>query len=441
MSYASPQTSFDATASPASTPEKGDSAELAAPQGTPSFLKEGAIWTITYAGQVIRLKRSTGLSYIEYVLRYPGSEFHSLELLGGSELSAARNLSANDDSAQAQPDGQLDTIGFRRGGTGDAGEMLDAVAKAAYRRRLGELREALENATELGNSERAEGIKDEIEALARELSRAVRLGGRDRRAASAGERARLSVTRAIKAAIERIAEQNAPLGLFLSRSIRTGTFCSYIPDSRQPKNRPRRDQITEDKAGRGSIDAVAAAVVAELSEIAAHAAPDGTVTILFSDLENSSALFDKLGDLRAQRILDAHNAIIRETVALHKGFEVKSMGDGFMIAFSSARRALLCAIAIQRAFAVYREQHSEQPIHVRIGLHVGETINESDDFFGKAVILAARIAGLARGGEILVSSTLCSLTESAGDLRFADAGEVQLKGLSGTYRLFRAIWQ
>jgi class 3 adenylate cyclase len=161
---------------------------------------------------------------------------------------------------------------------------------------------------------------------------------------------------------------------------------------------------------------------------------------LFSDVVDSSPIFERLGDLRAQQILSDHNAIIRDQIALHKGFEVKSMGDGFMIAFSSARRALLCAIAIQRAFAKYREQHRDHPIQVRIGLHVGETLSESADFFGKAVILAARIAAVAQGGEILVSSTMHELASSAGDLRFAESGAVKLKGLSGTYRLYRALW-
>jgi eukaryotic-like serine/threonine-protein kinase len=151
-------------------------------------------------------------------------------------------------------------------------------------------------------------------------------------------------------------------------------------------------------------------------------------------------IVERLGDLRAHDILKAHNEIVREQVALHQGFEVKSMGDGFMIAFSSARRALLCAIAVQRALAAYCENTTAEAVRVRIGLHVGETIKHSDDFFGKTVILAARIAALARGDEILVSSTFRDLTESAGDLVFEPAGEVQLKGLSGKHRLFRAVW-
>jgi class 3 adenylate cyclase len=101
---------------------------------------------------------------------------------------------------------------------------------------------------------------------------------------------------------------------------------------------------------------------------------------------------------------------------------------------------LLCAIAIQHEFASYGEQNADQPVHVRIGLHVGEAIKESEDFFGKAVILAARIAALATGGEILVSATLHDLTDSAGDLSFADVREVQLKGFSGIHRVYPVIW-
>jgi eukaryotic-like serine/threonine-protein kinase len=201
----------------------------------------------------------------------------------------------------------------------------------------------------------------------------------------------------------------------------------------------RGKQATAAEAG--SIEAIAETALAQPRDLRDHAAPDGTVTILFSDLENSSLLFDKLGDLRAQEILRAHNAIVREQVALQKGFEVKSMGDGFMFAFSSARRALLGAIGIQRALDAYCAQHADEPIRVRIGLHVGETIKESADFFGKTVILAARIAALAKGEEILVSSTLRELTESAGDFRFVAAGEVPLKGLSGTHRIYRVVWQ
>jgi len=112
---------------------------------------------------------------------------------------------------------------------GDAGEMLDVTAKKAYRRRLAELNEDLVKSKEHGNVDRATELEDEIEKISKELRQAVGLMGRDRMAASASERARLNVTRAIKAALDRIAEHDSEAGRLLSRAIRTGTFCCYLP--------------------------------------------------------------------------------------------------------------------------------------------------------------------------------------------------------------------
>ncbi len=136
-----------------------------------------------------------------------------------------------------------------------------------------------------------------------------------------------------------------------------------------------------------------------------------------------------------------HNAIIREQVGANEGFEVKSQGDGFMLAFSSARTALECAIAIQQNFAIHEEAHPGEPIRVRIGLHTGEAIKEGEDFFGKSVILAARIASEAGGGQILVSSLLKALVESSREFEFCEAQDVELKGLSGSHRVFDVRWQ
>jgi class 3 adenylate cyclase/tetratricopeptide (TPR) repeat protein len=410
------------------------------PAGIAVFTKEGDYWTIGAPGAVFRIKDMKGLAYLAHLFRHPGVEFHSLELAAGGDPGESgkagfeETLGPQAAGARAR---QLASDGLRHGALGDAGELLDPQAKAAYRRRLEELRAELEEASQLGKTEHGAKVQEEIDALARELGRAVGSFGRDRRAASSSERARLSVTRALRAAIEKIGENESSLGRFLAKTVRTGTFCSYVPYTAPPA--PARS-VPARQPSPDRLDAMAEAAVAEPRELRAHSAPDGTVTLLFSDVEDSSPLFERLGDLRAQDIVRAHNEIIREQINLHKGFEVKSLGDGFMIAFSSARRALLCAIGIQRAFAAYCDEHTDQPIRVRIGLHVGETISESADFFGKAVILAARIAARARGGEILVSSTMRDLTETAGDLRFTEAGDTQLKGFPGTHRLYRVIW-
>jgi class 3 adenylate cyclase len=190
-----------------------------------------------------------------------------------------------------------------------------------------------------------------------------------------------------------------------------------------------------------SIDAVASAIEDERPDLSGAAAPDGTVTIMFSDIEDSTVLTERLGDVSWMELLREHNRIVREQVTAHAGFEVKSQGDGFMVAFASASRAVECAVAVQRAFAAAAEEEPDEAIRVRIGLHTGEAIRERDDFFGRNVILAARIAAQAQGGEVLVSSLLKELTEADADVRFGEPRELSLKGLSGTYRVHTVEWK
>src|SRR5439155_22093325 len=139
------------------------------------------------------------------------------------------------------------------------------------------------------------------------------------------------------------------------------------------------------------------------------------------------------------RLLGPHHAIVRDQVREHGGYEVKALGDGFMIAFASARRAVRCARAIQRAIDARLGAHPDGAIRLRIGLHTGEAIRDEVDFYGKNVALAARITARARGGEILVSSVVKQLTESAGDIRFDHRREIELDGLAGTHTVYSII--
>ena len=190
---------------------------------------------------------------------------------------------------------------------------------------------------------------------------------------------------------------------------------------------------------RTSVDEVASSVGSERPSLRPAAAPDGTVTILFSDIEASTALNERLGDVRWLALLRAHHEIVREQVHEHGGFEVKTQGDGFMIAFPSARRAVQCARAIQRAIDSQLSESADGPIRLRIGLHTGEAIREEADFYGKNIVLAARIADRARGGEILASAVVKQLTESAGDLRFENERELELNGLAGTHTVYKVL--
>ena len=189
-----------------------------------------------------------------------------------------------------------------------------------------------------------------------------------------------------------------------------------------------------------SIDTVAREALAEQPDLKPHAAPDGTVTIMFSDIEGSTAMADRLGDKRFMEVLREHNAIVREGLKAHGGFEVKSEGDGFMVAFQSARKALECAATIQGALGK-RNDTADEPVLVRMGLHSGEVIKEGSDFFGKNVILAARIAAQAKGGEVLVSGLLKALVESSGDLTWGDPRTAELKGLSGPHEIWPVNWE
>jgi class 3 adenylate cyclase len=191
-----------------------------------------------------------------------------------------------------------------------------------------------------------------------------------------------------------------------------------------------------------SIDDMVSELEQERPDMRAHAAPDGTVAILFSDIEDSTVLTERLGDERWLEVLREHNAIFREHLARHEGYEVKSQGDGFMLAFPDPCEALACAIDVQRAFAERERDGAGAALRVRMGLHIGEVISEEGDYFGKNVIRAARIAAQASGSEILVSAELREAAASGnGDgLRFDDGREVELKGLAGSHRVFRAEW-
>ncbi|MGH2452202.1 MAG: ATP-binding protein [bacterium] len=189
------------------------------------FRREGEYWSISYGTESFRLKDSKGLRYIARLLGEPGREFHSLDLVAAEAQQEA--LPAR------SPGERLDALGLHAG-LGDAGALLDPQAKAAYRRRLDELEDDLQEAEAWNDPERAARIREEKGFLARELAAAVGIGGRDRRAASASERARVSVTRAIKGALLRIGEQSPGLGRDLASTVKTGTYCSYRPDPRLP---------------------------------------------------------------------------------------------------------------------------------------------------------------------------------------------------------------
>src|SRR3954453_4677159 len=161
------------------------------------------------------------MRYLARLLADPGREYHVLDLVTAETDGDARL-------------GSGQTADLRRSALGDAGEILDAQAKDAYRRRLAEIDDDIEQARAIGDAERAAQAEAERGFLVRELARAFGLSGRGRRAGSASERARAGVTRAVRQTIPRIGEHHPRLGQHLSRTIRTGALCAYLPLPRAP---------------------------------------------------------------------------------------------------------------------------------------------------------------------------------------------------------------
>ena len=191
--------------------------------------------------------------------------------------------------------------------------------------------------------------------------------------------------------------------------------------------------------GHTSIDVVLASV---------EGAPDlprldddrGTVTIVFSDIEASSERALELGDEAWIDVLERHNRLVAAAVDHFGGSVVKHQGDGFMLTFAGARRAIQAMSHVQGQLAELERSDDAAALRVRVGIHTGEVIDQDGDIFGKHVIYAARVANLARGGEILVSALVHEIAGARGDLRFGDAREEVLKGIDGRHVVYPVVW-
>lgn len=161
--------------------------------------------------------------------------------------------------------------------------------------------------------------------------------------------------------------------------------------------------------------------------------------ILFTDMQGSTALTSELGDARAMELLRIHNGIVREAVASHRGREVKHTGDGFMIAFTSASRAVECAIVILKSFAAYNEANPETPFNLRVGVTAGEPVEEGQDLFGTSVQLAARLCGGARTNSILVSGAVHDLCLGK-KMPFGNRADKRFKGFDQPVRVHEVDW-
>jgi class 3 adenylate cyclase len=189
-----------------------------------------------------------------------------------------------------------------------------------------------------------------------------------------------------------------------------------------------------------SLAAIVEEVGADLPVVRAKTSPDGMLTLAFTDIERSTEMMERLGENRWLELMFVHNRIVRECVREHGGEVVKSQGDGFMLVFASASAALDCAVELQRILSAHNAAEPTQTLRVRVGLHTGNIFQLDDDFLGKAVVLAARITGHARGGEILVSAACRKYTVHIGRWRYGRAMLLRLKGLVRPERVYSLDW-
>jgi len=183
-----------------------------------------------------------------------------------------------------------------------------------------------------------------------------------------------------------------------------------------------------------TLEELEKAVQRDRPDLSSALGADGTVTIVFIDVVDSTVLTSRLGDHAWREVLRRHDAVIEGTTTSHGGTVVETQGDGSMLAFSSARRAVACAQAVQREIGRIFADDSP-PVRVRIGMHTGDALHEEERFFGTTVHYAARVASQALGGEVLVSSLVRELVSGSG-VEFTESRDVELKGLDGVHRLF-----
>ena len=183
-------------------------------------------------------------------------------------------------------------------------------------------------------------------------------------------------------------------------------------------------------AVRSSIEDLADWAEVERPDLA-RLAPDGNVAIMFSDIEESTALNERIGDRAWVRLIGKHDKLIRRYVQSHRGHVVKSQGDGFMVAFAVPEQAVRCSVDVQEAL-----RRRPNGIRVRIGIHAGKSVRRGDDLFGRNVAMAARVAAHADGGQTLVSEAVRDTLGGHDDIAFDDGRDVELKGFTGKHRLY-----
>jgi class 3 adenylate cyclase len=188
-----------------------------------------------------------------------------------------------------------------------------------------------------------------------------------------------------------------------------------------------------------SIDVIASALEPVTADLGRMSSPDGAVTLMLSDIADATDAAQALGLERWEQVVRDHHLLVERLVAGHDGQVVKFQSDGFLASFNSAHAGLHAALELQRMFAA--GPADQRSLAIRIGVHSGFVLGNPDQLMGRNMVLAARIAGQAKGGEILVSSSAKEYTQSDSSLRFEEHGEYHFKGLHGEHVVYTLLWR
>ncbi len=188
-----------------------------------------------------------------------------------------------------------------------------------------------------------------------------------------------------------------------------------------------------------AIDVIASALEPVTPSLSRMSSPDGAVTLMLSDIADAAAAAGQLGAERWDQLLRDHHMLVEQLVSGHDGQVVKFEGDGFLASYNSAHAALHAAVELQRTFAA--GPADQRSLAIRVGVHSGFVIGNPEQLMGRNVVLAARIAAQAKGGEILVSSTAKEYTQSDPSFRFEEHGEYHFKGLLGEHVVYSVLWR
>ena len=188
-----------------------------------------------------------------------------------------------------------------------------------------------------------------------------------------------------------------------------------------------------------SIDVIASALEPVTPALSRMSSPDGAVTLMLSDIADASAAAHALGAERWEQVIRDHHLLVERLVASHDGQVVKFEGDGFLASYNSAHAGLHAAVELQRTFAA--GPADQRSLGIRVGLHAGFVLGNPEQMMGRNVVLAARIAAQAKGGEILVSSTARDYTQTDPSFRFEEHGEYHFKGLHGEHLVYSLVWR